>query len=142
MSRPASQSGPRTSTILVAMVAVLASIILCCCIVLFLERYRSAMIQNARTGSAQAVSQVSTTVGGYLRDMEQAMELIRDTDLTKMVNMIERTVLTEEECTSLDVAAALLKLAMGEENEDIIDCSRPARSLDDLDRYSRDGRRG
>ena len=70
MSRPASQSGPRTSTILVAMVAVLASIILCCCIVLFLERYRSAMIQNARTGSAQAVSQVSTTVGGYLRDME------------------------------------------------------------------------
>ena len=76
MSRPASQSGPRTSTILVAMVAVLASIILCCCIVLFLERYRSAMIQNARTGSAQAVSQVSTTVGGYLRDMEQAMELV------------------------------------------------------------------
>ena len=76
MSRPASRSGPRTSTILVAMVAVLASIILCCCIVLFLERYRSAMIQNARTGSAQAVSQVSTTVGGYLRDMEQAMELV------------------------------------------------------------------
>ena len=76
MSRPVSRSGPRTSTILVAMVAVLASIILCCCIVLFLERYRSAMIQNARTGSAQAVSQVSTTVGGYLRDMEQAMELV------------------------------------------------------------------
>ncbi len=71
--------------------------------------------------------------------MEQAMELIRDTDLTKMVNMIERTVLTEEECTSLDVAAALLKLSMGEENEDIIDSGRPARSLDDLDRYGRDG---
>jgi len=53
--------------------------------------------------------------------MEQVMELIRETDLTKMVNLIERTVLTEEECTSLDVAAALLKLSMGEENEDIID---------------------
>ena len=71
--------------------------------------------------------------------MEQVMELIRETDLTKMVNLIERTVLTEEECTSLDVAAALLKLSMGEENEDIIDSGRPARSLDDLDRYGRDG---
>lgn len=72
--------------------------------------------------------------------MEQVMDLINDTDLTKMVNIIEKKVLEEEECTSLDVAAALLKLAMGEENEDIIDCSRPARSLDDLDRYGRDGR--
>lgn len=75
--------------------------------------------------------------------MEQVMDLIRDTDLTKMVALIERTVLTEEECTSLDVAAALLKLSMGEENEDIIESSRPARSLDDLDRYGRDsGGRG
>ena len=75
--------------------------------------------------------------------MEQVMELINDTDLTKMVNLIEKKVLEEEECTTLDVAAALLKMAMGEENEDIIDCSRPARSLDDLGRYGRDGgRRG
>ncbi len=74
--------------------------------------------------------------------MEQVMDLINDTDLTKMVNIIEKKVLEEEECTTLDVAAALLKLAMGEENEDIIDCSRPARSLDDLDRYGRDGRGG
>lgn len=73
--------------------------------------------------------------------MEQVMDVINDTDLTKMVNLIEKKILEEEECTSLDVAAALLKLAMGEENEDIIDCSRPARSLDDLDRYyGRDGR--
>lgn len=70
--------------------------------------------------------------------MEQVLDLTRDSDLTKMVSLIERAVLTEE-CTSLDVAAALLKLAMGEENEDIIDSSRPARSLDDLDRYGRDG---
>lgn len=70
--------------------------------------------------------------------MEQVMDLIHDSDLTKMVSLIERAVLTEE-CTSLDVAAALLKLSMGEENEDIIDSSRPARSLDDLDRYGRDG---
>ena len=76
------------------------------------------------------------------KNMEQVMDLINDTDLTKMVNIIEKKVLEEEDCTSLDVAAALLKLAMGEENEDIIDCSRPARSLDDLDRYGRDGRGG
>ncbi|MCI9146653.1 MAG: DEAD/DEAH box helicase [Hungatella sp.] len=74
--------------------------------------------------------------------MEQVMELINETDLTKTVNFIEKKILEEEECTSLDVAAALLKLAMGEENEDVIDCSRPARSLDDLDRYGRDSRTG
>lgn len=74
--------------------------------------------------------------------MEQVMELINETDLTKTVNFIEKKILEEEECTSLDVAAALLKLAMGEENEDVIDCSRPARSLDDLERYGRDSRTG
>ena len=41
----------------------------------------------------------------------------------------------------LDLAAALLKMNMGEDNEDIIDNFEPARSLDDLDRYSRSGRR-
>ena len=44
--------GPRTTTILVSMVVGVVAIILCCCIVLFLDRYRSAMVQNARTGSA------------------------------------------------------------------------------------------
>ena len=54
----------------------MVAIILCCCIVLFLDRYRSAMVQNARTGSAQTASQVSSTVGNYLRDMNQAMDLV------------------------------------------------------------------
>ncbi|MCI8422794.1 MAG: sensor histidine kinase [Lawsonibacter sp.] len=58
------------------MVAGVVSMILCCCILLFLNRYRSAMVQSARTTSAQAVSQVSSTVGNYLRDMEQAMQLV------------------------------------------------------------------
>ena len=68
--------GPRTTTILVSMVVGVVAIILCCCIVLFLDRYRSAMVQNARTSSAQAVTQVSNTVGNYLRDMNQAMDLV------------------------------------------------------------------
>ncbi len=68
--------GPRTTTILVSMVVGVVAIILCCCIVLFLDRYRSAMVQSARTGSAQTASQVSSTVGNYLRDMNQAMDLV------------------------------------------------------------------
>ena len=76
MKRDISRPGPRTTTILVAMVVGVVAIILCCCIVLFLDRYRSAMVQSARTSSAQAVSQVSNTVGSYLSDMDQAMELV------------------------------------------------------------------
>ena len=70
------QRGPRITAILVAMVVGMAAVILCGCILLFLNRYRSAMIQSARTNSAQAVSQVSNTVGGYLQDMNQAMEQV------------------------------------------------------------------
>lgn len=78
------------------MVTGVVSIILCCCIVLFLNRYRSAMVNSARTSSAQAVSQVSNTVSNYLRDMEQAMGLVeqsmssdpdsRDELLTTLLN--------------------------------------------------------
>ena len=58
------------------MVVGIVAIILLCCILLFLNRYRDAMVQSARTSSAQAVSQVSNTVGSYMRDMYQAMELV------------------------------------------------------------------
>ena len=70
------RTGLRITTILVSMVVGVVAIILCCCIMLFLNRYRSAMVHSARTSSAQAVSQVSNTVGNYLRDMEQAMDLV------------------------------------------------------------------
>ena len=52
------------------------AIILCSCIALFLHRYRVAMVQSARTSTAQAVAQVSNTVGSYLEDIHQAMELV------------------------------------------------------------------
>lgn len=73
----ASRRGLRTTTILVSMVTGVVAIILCCCVFLFPYRYRSVMVQNARTSSAQAVSQVSNTVGNYLQDMEQAMGQVK-----------------------------------------------------------------
>ena len=76
MKRDTSRPGPRTTTILVSMVVGVVAIILCCCIILFLDGYRSAMVQSARTSSTQAVSQVSNTVGNYLRDLDQAMDLV------------------------------------------------------------------
>ena len=70
------RKGLPTTTILVAMVVGVVAVILCSSILLFLDRYRSAMVQSARTSTAQAVSQVSNTVGSYLRDMEQAMNQV------------------------------------------------------------------
>ncbi len=58
------------------MVTGVTTVILGCCIALFLGRYRSAMVQSARTSTAQAVSQVSNTVSNYVGDMEQAMRLV------------------------------------------------------------------
>ena len=68
--------GLPTTTILVAMVVGVVAIILCSCILLFLDRYRVAMVRSARTSTAQAVGQVSNTVGSYLQDMEQAMSQV------------------------------------------------------------------
>ena len=76
MSKNVAQTGLRITTILVAMVVGVVAIILCCFLALFLNRYQDAMVQNARTTSVQAVSQVSTTVSNYLSDMRQAMELV------------------------------------------------------------------
>ena len=76
MKQAAPRRGLRITTILVSMVVGVVAVILCCCILLFLNRYRSAMVQSARTSSAQAVSQVSNTVANYLLDMDQAMALV------------------------------------------------------------------
>ena len=70
--------------------------------------------------------------------LESVADTINDSDLSKMVNIIEKKIL-EEDYTSLDLAAALLKMMLGEENEDIIDTREP-RSLDDLDNYGSTGR--
>lgn len=72
--------------------------------------------------------------------LESVADTIGDTDLSKMVNIIEKKLL-EEDYTSLDLAAALLKMMMGEENEDVIDTREP-RSLDDLDNFFGNNSRG
>ncbi|MDO4296015.1 MAG: DEAD/DEAH box helicase [bacterium] len=73
--------------------------------------------------------------------LAEASEMIADdsSDLSRIVNIIERKVL-EEEYTSLDLAAALLKLAMGEESEEISEAMEMARDLDELDRMERNQR--
>ena len=72
--------------------------------------------------------------------LENVADTIGDTDLSQMVNIIEKK-LIEEDYTSLDLAAALLKMMMGEENEDVIDTREP-RSLDELGNYYEPGSRG
>ena len=71
--------------------------------------------------------------------MDQVKETINNVDLTKMIQVIEQK-LVEEDYTAMDVAAALLKIAMGEENEDIAESGHLAPSLEELDRYGRDNR--
>lgn len=75
------------------------------------------------------------------KTLEQVMEVINENDLSDMINLIEKKLL-EEDYTSMDLAAALLKMNMGEDYEDILENGRTARSLDDLDSYgSRDSSR-
>ena len=74
--------------------------------------------------------------------LREAEETIQNTDLTRMVNIIEKKIL-EDDYTTMDLAAALLRLSMGDEMEDLIDERMPVRSLDDLDDYgNRGGRNG
>ena len=78
--------------------------------------------------------------------LDQVRETIENQELDDMIDVIEMK-LIEEDYTAMDLAAALLKIVVGDENEEIAESSRPARSLDDLGswggRGSRDkGRRG
>jgi ATP-dependent RNA helicase DeaD len=106
-----------------------------------IQRYCKTKILPQAIPSLNDITEIRA--GKYL---EHAVELIEDedTDLEKMRSMIDKCIF-ENDVNSMDLAAALLKIQMGnEENveDDIID-SRVPRSLDDLgDRKSggRDGR--
>lgn len=71
--------------------------------------------------------------------LENVADTIEESDLSEIINILEKKLL-EEDYTSLDLAAALLKMMMGEESEDIVDTREP-RSLDDLDSYYSGGSR-
>jgi len=68
--------------------------------------------------------------------LDQALQVVAENDLGKILHILEKKLL-EEDYTSLDLAAALVRMTMGEENQDIINDTRPARSLDELDSYGR-----
>ncbi|MDO5416941.1 MAG: DEAD/DEAH box helicase [Lachnospiraceae bacterium] len=75
------------------------------------------------------------------KTIDQVRDLLESSDLSDMINIVEQK-LIEEDYTALDLAAALLKMSMGEDNEDIIDNFETARSLDELDTYGRGRRYG
>ena len=68
--------------------------------------------------------------------LEEVSHIINTSDLSGLINVLEKKIL-EEDFTSMDLAAAMLKMAMGEDAEESIEDFRPARSLDDLDDYGR-----
>ena len=70
--------------------------------------------------------------------LDQVRDTIEDQDLNEMIDVIEMKMI-EEDYTAMELAAALLRIIMGDENEDIAESSRPARSLDDLDTYKSHG---
>lgn len=71
--------------------------------------------------------------------LEQVGDIIHDSNLDKLIRIVEKRVL-EEDYTTLDLAAALLRMAMGEESEELMEESMPLRSLDELDDYERNNR--
>ena len=103
------------------MVVGVVVIILCSCILLFLDRYRSAMVQSARTSTAQAVSQVSNTVGSYLRDMTQAMSLVEQ---SMMESPDSRDELLDAFLTFRPDVVAITSYS---ENGELLDCWSPGR---------------
>lgn len=64
---------PRTASLIVALIATVAAVTLALCVVTFLRSYRAAVVQNASTSSAQAVSQVVGTVGKYVETLEETI---------------------------------------------------------------------
>ena len=74
--------------------------------------------------------------------MNGAAELIEQGELEAMEDIIQKKIV-DMDCTAMEIAAALLRMAMGDENEDIIENCYVPRALDELDRRGgREERRG
>lgn len=68
--------GPSMTTTLTLLVLAIVTASLLCCLGLFIDRYSSATVRNAKTSGDQAVAQVSNTVGSYVQDMNEVMSLV------------------------------------------------------------------
>lgn len=64
--------------------------------------------------------------------LDQVQEMISEGDLDRMIGVVEKRLLADD-YTSLDLAAAFLKMAMGDDYEDIAEDRRPLRDLDELE---------
>ena len=73
MKRP-----PRTAPLAAALISAVAVAVLTLCTTLFLRSYRSAVVEAARTNSAQAVSQVVGAVGNYVSTMDSAVAIVME----------------------------------------------------------------
>lgn len=71
--------------------------------------------------------------------LDEVQEIIESGGLERMTRIVEKRLLAED-YTSMELAAAFLKMNMGDAYEDIGDEGRPLRDLDDLER--RGGRGG
>ncbi|MBQ6833426.1 MAG: DEAD/DEAH box helicase [Lachnospiraceae bacterium] len=72
--------------------------------------------------------------------LDDVKEIIENGGLERMTRIVEKRLLAED-YTSMELAAAFLKMNMGDAYEDIADEGRPLRSLDELERRGgRDGR--
>lgn len=64
---------PRTAPLIVVLVTAVAAVTLALCVAAFLRSYRGTVVQNTRTSSAQAVSQVVGTVSNYVETLEETI---------------------------------------------------------------------
>ena len=71
--------------------------------------------------------------------LDEVQEIMNDGELERMTAIIEKRLLAED-YSSLELAAAFLKMSMGDDYEDIAEDVRPLRDLEDLGR--RGGSRG
>lgn len=71
MKRP-----PRTVVLAASLISGVAVAALILCTTLFLRSYRSAVVEGARTNSAQVVSQVAGAVNNYVNTMDSAVGIV------------------------------------------------------------------
>ena len=69
---------PRTAQLVAALISAVAVAVLTLCTVLFLRSYRAAIVEGARTNSAQAVSQVVGSVGNYVHTLDSAVTIVQE----------------------------------------------------------------